>query len=201
MKKQLPIHFIVMFLISINSVNALCWKAKIMGEREESKPKVIIGEALEAQTFTYPPNPPAEKCLIQLVSSDLAKRLTTDIRKKNDSTNEWILLVNPHGGQSPLATTATCNLSWTLGQGFSLTDFNDDVIIEDMSKIKNFPVTGFDEYLRFKVKQNSKTTELSSLINNLQIISGISPQIWEDSNCDNKIELADAISLINQIAE
>jgi len=200
MKKYFFINFIFMFFISTNIVSAFCWKAKIMGERDESRPKVLIGEALAEQTFPYPPNPPADKCLIQLVSKDLTKRLTTDIRNNNDSDNEWILLVNPHG-ESPYGET-TCTLSWTLGKGFSLTDYNNNVLIEDMSKVSNYPVTSnYDEYLRFKIIQNKVSPGLSTLINNLQIISGISPQIWEDSNCNNKIELADAISLINQIAK
>ncbi|ETR68637.1 MAG: hypothetical protein OMM_04447 [Candidatus Magnetoglobus multicellularis str. Araruama] len=202
MKRNVSIHLIICcMLVSAQIASASCWKAKIMGEREESKPKVLIGEGVESQTYPYPPDPPADKCLIQLLSSDKTKRLTTDIRQTgSQETIEWLLLVNPHG-EGPLGNT-TCTLSWSLDKGFSLTDFNDNILIADMSQTTTYPVSSMsDDYLRFKIKYQKTPFGLSALIRNLQILSGVLISTWEDLNCDKKIDLADVISLMQQVSE
>ena len=173
-----------------------------MGEREESRPKVTIGEAFDAQSISYPPNPPADKCLIQLISKDLSKRLIMDVREKSDTGDEWILLVNPHGEEA-LGEPTTCTLHWTLTDNFSLTDYNDNVLIENMKDVSTYDVTGYENvFQRFKIKYvKDNTVQLSTLIHHLQLISGISIPIWEDCNCDKKIDLSDVIYGFRQIAE
>jgi len=201
MRKKTVIHMIIsVLLLTGHMVHASCWKAKIMGEREASKPKVLIGEGLEAQTFPYPPDPKETKCLIKLLSSDKTTRLTTDIRQTGEQNLEWLLLVNPHG-EGPIEET-TCTLSWSLGNGFSLTDFNDNVLVADMSQTATYPVSSsVDEYLRFKIKYHKSAFGLSALVRNLQIISGMTPSTWENINCDETIDLADTIALIQQVSK
>jgi len=201
MRKITVIHLVIsVLLFAGHMAHAGCWKAKIMGERETSKPKILIGEGITAQSFTAPPDPPEKKCIVQLLSSDKTTRLTTDIRQAGEENHEWLLLVNPHG-EDPIGKT-TCTLSWSLGNGFSLTDFYDNVLISDMSKTLTYPVTSIvDEYLRFKIKYKKSQFGLSALVRNLQIISGISPSTWEDINCDDTIDLADTIALIQQVSQ
>ena len=201
MRNYLFIHLIMsIVLISGQMAFASCWKAKIMGEREDSRPKVLIGEGLYAQTLIYPPIPPADKCIIQLVSSDKTKRLTTDIRQTSNEDQEWLLLVNPHGPDHMGETT--CTLSWSLSSAFSLTDFDDNVLVANMNKTTSYPVSSnVDEYLRFKIKYQKTPFDISALIRNLQIISGMLSSTVEDVNCDKKIDLADTIFLIQQISE
>jgi len=200
MRKSTIISMIGMILIVSSISHASCWKAKIMGERENSKPKVLIGIGDEDMTLPYPPEPPEDKCIIQLLANDKTKRLTTDIKQSGSLNYEWLLLVNPHG-QSPIGNT-TCTLSWSLGNGFSLTDFEDNVLIDDMNQVTTYPVTSMvDQYLRYKIKYQPTQFGLSTLIRNLQILSGIQTSTWEDINCNKTIELADAIMLFKEIAK
>jgi len=202
MRKCLCLQILVLILVNAQPIIANCWKAKIMGEREESRPKIIIGKALDAQSISYPPNPPADKCLIQLISKDLSKRLIMDVREKSEKGDEWILLVNPHG-EADLGEPKTCTLRWTLSPGFSLTDYNDNILIKDMKDVSSYDVTGYDNvFQRFKIKYVKENSyQLSTLIHHLQLISGISIPTWEDVNCDKKIDLSDVIYVFRQISE
>jgi len=202
MKQLIWLHMLILIFVNSQPAIASCWKAKIMGEREESRPKVMIGEAIESQSISYPPNPPADKCLIQLISKDLSKRLIMDVREISEAGDEWILLVNPHG-EADLGEPKTCTLHWTLTPGFSLTDYNDNVLIENMNEVTSYDVTGYDNaFERFKIKYvKDNTYQLATLIRHLQLISGISIPFWEDNNCNKKIDLSDAIYVLRQISE
>ncbi len=125
---------------------------------------VILGVDNSSASIPAPPSPPKYSAKMALYRISGEGPFYQDVLNRADETNSWVLAINPHGNIIS-GSERSAKLSWNkkqfgddlyiLREGY---DGSGQILIDDMSKVSEFTVTGGNQDIYFTVHRLSGST-------------------------------------------